>query len=39
MKYLVIRDRIGRRVFIPITCGLFDCCGTVRMAVKPWSRR
>ena len=32
MRYLVIRDRIGRYVFIPV--GLVDCCGFVRMAVR-----
>ena len=32
MKYLVIRDRIGRYVFVPV--GLADCRGIVRMAVR-----
>lgn len=32
MKYLVIRDWIGRYVFIPV--GLADCCGFVRRAVR-----
>ena len=27
MKYIVIRDRIGRYVFIPV--GIADCCGFV----------
>ena len=35
----VIRDRIGRYVFIPISRGLVDCCGIVKKAVKPWSRK
>ena len=39
MKHLVIRDRLGRYVFIPIRGGLRDCCGVVRKVVKPWSRR
>lgn len=35
MKYLVIRDRIGRYVFIPpVITGLMDCSGFVRMAVR-----
>ena len=33
MKYLVIRDRIGRYVFIPV--GLADCCGFMRKVVRP----
>lgn len=32
MRYIVIRDRIGRCVFVPV--GLKDCCGFVRMAVR-----
>ena len=39
MRYLVIRDRIGRYVFIPVRRGLYDCCGYVAKAVKPWSKR
>lgn len=34
MKYIVIRDRIGRYVFIPVVTGPMDCSGIVRMAVK-----
>lgn len=34
MKYIVIRDRIGRYVFIPVVTGLMDCRGFVRMAVR-----
>ena len=32
MRYIVIHDRIGRYVFIPV--GLSDCSGIVRMAVR-----
>ncbi len=34
MKYIVIRDRIGRYVFIPVITGPMDCSGFVRMAVR-----
>lgn len=34
MKYIVIRDRIGRYVFIPVIRGPVDCSGFVRMAVR-----
>lgn len=34
MRYIVIRDRTGRYVFIPVSYGPFDCSGLVRMAVR-----
>lgn len=34
MKYIVIRDRVGRHVFIPVSRYPADCSGIVRMAVK-----
>lgn len=34
MRYIVIRDRIGRYVFIPVITGPMDCSGLVRRAVK-----
>jgi len=38
-RFMVVRDKIGRSVFIPISCGLLDCCGIARMAVRRWSKR
>jgi len=30
MKYIVLKDRIGIRIFIPIDSKPIDCCGFVR---------
>lgn len=30
MKYIVLKDRIGRYIFIPIDSKPIDCCGFVR---------
>lgn len=29
-KYIVVKDRIGRYVWLPIEIGPYDCCGFVR---------
>ena len=34
MKYMVIRDKIGRYIFIPIYYGMMDCCGFYRRILK-----
>ena len=39
MKYIVVRDCVGRYVFIPVSRYPADCSGFVRMSVKRLSRR
>ena len=34
MEYIVIKDKIGRHIFIPIIKGPIDCCGFVRFAIR-----
>ena len=38
-RYMILRDWMGRYVFVPVEWGPMDCSGIVRMAVKSWSRR
>lgn len=30
MKYIIFKDRIGKRIFIPIDSRPIDCCGFIR---------
>ena len=34
MKYIVITDRIGRYIFVPIMDRPIDCCGWTRLVVR-----
>jgi len=38
-RFMVVRDKIGRYVFVPIEWGPVDCSGIARMAVRRWSKR